>query len=98
MDFGKELRDYLDRKNITAGVFAMCANLSTNSIYAVLNNKITPGPHVSRKILIATNGEVDFNIPYKARPIYTKNLKVFKKRIRAPKKQKISSQSSVGRS
>tara|TARA_R110000868_G_scaffold396050_1_gene668086 strand:+ start:1668 stop:1964 length:297 start_codon:yes stop_codon:yes gene_type:complete len=98
MDFGKELKDYLERKNITAGVFAMCAYLSPNSIYAILNNKRPPGPLISRKILIATNGEVDFNIQYKARDIYTKKLSVFKKRIRAPKKQKVYSESSMGSS
>ncbi len=97
MDFGKALREYLDRKNITAGVFAMCANLSTNSIYGVINNKRPPGPLISRKILIATNGEVDFNIQYKARDIYTKKLNVFKKRMRAPKKQTVSSESLMGR-
>jgi hypothetical protein len=96
MDYGTMLRNYLTKENITAGVFAMCAQLCTNSIYSILTNKKPPGPNVSRKIYIATKGEVNFNIPYKAKKVYTEKLPVFKKRIRAPKKTKVCSSSTMG--
>ena len=96
MDYGAMLKSYLIKENITAGVFAMCAYLSTNSVYSVLTNKRPPGVNVARKIYIATKGEVDFKIPYKSKKHYTLQLPMFKKRTRAPKKEKVCSNSTMG--
>ena len=87
MENSEKLRNYMERENISAGVFAMCSYLSAVSIYKILNGKKV-GPGTSRKILIATKGEVDLNIPYKSKNYYLKNLPQFRNRIRAPKKEK----------
>lgn len=64
------INKYLKDHNISRDMFSCICRISLGIVNLIMKGR-TPGPTVSRKIFIATKGELNLNIPYR-----TKRLKL----------------------
>lgn len=73
MGHQEKLREYLDKYKLDRRHFADLCKVHENSIYLIYGyGKI--GPNLNRKIFLATNGELNFNVFYKGRLSYKNKL------------------------
>lgn len=74
MNYSEALKNYLEKHNISIQMFACWCGLSPQTVSSILKGKKKLRADTSKKILIGTKGELDFNIPYTSKRLYMKNF------------------------
>ncbi len=62
--YSDQIINYLKKHDLTREMFACICRICSASVSKLLSGS-TPGPLLSKKIFIATKGEVNLNIPYR---------------------------------
>ncbi len=62
--YSDQITNYMEKHNLTREMFECICRISCTSLSKLLNGG-TPGPLLSKKIFIATKGQVNLNIPYR---------------------------------
>lgn len=69
MQHSEMILEYIKIRGLTIPEFACCCRVSPETIKRILKGN-RPGPMVSKKIYIATKGEINLNIPYRSKYLY----------------------------